>query len=103
MTVTSQDYQSQFLDVLPDMAGSNCWAITGKYTQSGSPIIANDPHLENSYPSTWYQSEILFDEGFIIGAATIGIPFNLAGRSEHIAWGTTILRSDVADLYEEKI
>jgi penicillin amidase len=85
------------------MAGSNCWAISGKYTESGSPYLANDPHLENSNPSSWYLSEHLYGDEFIIGATLIGIPFHLAGRTESIALGTTILRSDVADLFEEKI
>ncbi len=46
---------------------------------------------------------MLYDGGYIIGASLVGIPYILSGRSEHIAWGTTILRSDVADLYEERI
>ena len=30
--------------------GSNAWAISGKLTASGKPILANDPHLDWSHP-----------------------------------------------------
>jgi len=30
--------------------GSNAWAISGKHTASGKPILANDPHLEFQSP-----------------------------------------------------
>ena len=34
--------------------GSNAWAVSGRMTASGKPILANDPHLEYSLPSLWY-------------------------------------------------
>ena len=30
--------------------GSNSWVIGGKHTQSGHPLIANDPHLDSAIP-----------------------------------------------------
>jgi acyl-homoserine lactone acylase PvdQ len=39
----------------------------------------------------------------MIGAALVGLPFMLTGKTEYIAWGVTILRSDASDLYEEKV
>src|SRR5205085_5897598 len=38
--------------------GSNNWAISGKKTQSGYPILANDPHLGLNLPSLWYEIHI---------------------------------------------
>jgi len=35
--------------------GSNAWVVSGKHTASGKPILANDPHLQFSIPSVWYQ------------------------------------------------
>ena len=29
---------------------SNSWAIAGKYTESGHPLLANDPHLDAALP-----------------------------------------------------
>lgn len=31
--------------------GSNSWVISGEHTETGKPILANDPHLDNSNPS----------------------------------------------------
>ncbi|KEP62663.1 UNVERIFIED_CONTAM: penicillin amidase [Hammondia hammondi] len=33
--------------------GSNSWAVSGKYTASGFPILAGDPHLEAHAPGFW--------------------------------------------------
>ena len=33
-----------------NLRGSNSWIIGGKYTESGHPILANDPHLESALP-----------------------------------------------------
>src|SRR5581483_12205224 len=30
--------------------GSNAWAVSGEHTASGMPILANDPHLDESMP-----------------------------------------------------
>ncbi|MDQ3095541.1 MAG: penicillin acylase family protein, partial [Actinomycetota bacterium] len=35
--------------------GSNAWAVSGEHTESGAPLLANDPHLGPSMPSVWYQ------------------------------------------------
>ena len=34
--------------------GSNVWAVSGEHTESGFPLVANDPHLSLNYPSTFY-------------------------------------------------
>src|SRR3546814_20824140 len=38
--------------------GSNNWAISGSKTASGYPILANDPHLNLTLPSLWYQVQL---------------------------------------------
>lgn len=30
--------------------GSNSWVIGGNLTESGHPILANDPHLDSALP-----------------------------------------------------
>src|SRR6185312_4607668 len=35
--------------------GSNNWAIAGSRSANGYPILANDPHLNLTFPSIWYQ------------------------------------------------
>lgn len=81
--------------------GSNAWAISGKRTKSGRAILANDPHLDFTVPSTWYAVH-LRAPGFDVAGVTLpGIPGVLIGHNEHIAWGITALLFDTQDLYAE--
>lgn len=82
---------------------SNCWAISGKYTKSGKPILVNDPHLESSMPSPFYMAEMNINDNFIVGALIPGVPMFVSARTNHISYGVTSLNADVADLFEEKI
>src|SRR5690606_8310502 len=38
-----------------DGIGSNSWVIGGEHTDTGMPLLANDPHLGASAPGIWYQ------------------------------------------------
>ena len=35
--------------------GSNNWVLSGDKTQSGKPLLANDPHLAFTQPPRWYE------------------------------------------------
>ena len=82
--------------------GSNAWAISGKHTATGSPILANDPHLQFSLPATWHQVHLQAPGLNVAGVALPGLPFVIIGHNERIAWGVTNLQFDVQDLYLEK-
>ncbi|MBA3232577.1 MAG: penicillin acylase family protein [Propionibacteriales bacterium] len=92
-----------------DGLGSNAWAVSGEHTASGSPILANDPHLGATIPSTWYQmglhcKEVGPDCPFDVSGFTFaGLPGVVIGHNEHIAWGVSNLYPDVQDLYLEKV
>ncbi len=83
--------------------GSNSWALSGKHTASGKPILANDPHLEWGIPSTWYQVHLQAPGLDVIGVSLPGLPCVIIGHNQRIAWGVTNLGYDVQDLYIEKI
>ena len=87
------------------IAGSQCFAISGKHTASGKPILVNDPHLANGIPPSWFMSEIHETKKEnpinVIGAGIPGIPLYISGRNDHMAWGITAAHSDTADLYWE--
>ncbi len=34
-------------------AGSNNWVVSGSHTQTGKPLLANDPHLTLAVPGVW--------------------------------------------------
>ena len=83
--------------------GSNAWAISGSHTASGKPLLANDPHLEFSIPSTWWMVH-LTAPGFNVEGVTLpGVPCVIIGHNDNIAWGVTNLGFDVQDFYEEKL
>ncbi|MBM7826263.1 penicillin acylase family protein [Microbacterium aurum] len=89
--------------------GSNSWVVSGALTESGLPLLSNDPHLGASLPSVWHQvglrcrtvsEDCPFD---VAGFGFSGVPGVVIGHNAQIAWGFTNLTADVTDLYLEKI
>ncbi|WP_157008568.1 penicillin acylase family protein [Agromyces laixinhei] len=89
--------------------GSNSWVVSGALTESGLPLLANDPHLGPTMPSIWTQMglhcvEITETCGFdVAGFSFSGLPGIVIGQNASIAWGFTNLGPDVADLYLERL
>ena len=83
--------------------GSNAWAISGAHTANGKPLLASDPHLEWSVPSTWYMVHLKAPGLNVSGVSLPGIPCVIIGHNERIAWGITNLQFDVQDLYLERM
>lgn len=82
--------------------GSNNWSIAGRHTASGKPILANDPHLEFSLPSTWYMVHLTAPGLNATGVSLPGLPAVIIGHNDRIAWGMTNLQFDVQDVYREQ-
>ncbi|MBC7927234.1 MAG: penicillin acylase family protein, partial [Bryobacteraceae bacterium] len=82
--------------------GSNAWALSGKHTASGKPLLANDTHLEWGVPSTWHMVHVEAPGLHVSGFALPGVPAVIIGHNERIAWGVTNLHFDVQDLYAER-
>lgn len=83
------------------LPGSNAWAISGRFTKSGKPLLASDPHLGFSVPSVWYQVHLKSPELNAAGVQLPGLPGVAIGHNGKIAWGITSLGFDVQDLYQE--
>jgi penicillin amidase len=83
--------------------GSNNWVVDGTLTESGRPLLANDPHLGARLPSTWYLAELSGGDFDVIGATLPGAPAVALGRNKFIAWGATNVAADVEDLYRERL
>jgi len=81
--------------------GSNNWVLAGSYTQSGKPLLANDPHLGHSIPSVWYMIHLKAPGLDATGVSFPGMPAVILGHNERIAWGATNTGPDVQDLYVE--
>ncbi|MFB6133304.1 MAG: penicillin acylase family protein [Halanaeroarchaeum sp.] len=84
----------------PKGIGSNSWVVSGEYTASGSPILANDPHLSLRAPPTWYEMSLSGPETTVRGVTFPGVPFVVIGENEAGAWGFTNPGTDVIDFYE---
>jgi len=94
-------------DALPkppgDGIGSNNWVVSGAHTESGKPLVANDPHLGLTAPAVWYFAHLKTPEGEAIGATLPGVPGVILGHNGKMAWGFTNTGPDVQDLFLEKI
>ena len=87
--------------------GSNEWAVSGKHTASGKPLLSNDMHLQHQLPDIWYEADLHATsptvEFHAAGVTAPGLPFIAAGHNAHIAWGFTALYGDTQDLYVERV
>jgi penicillin amidase len=79
--------------------GSNNWAVNGTKTQSGAPILCNDPHLGLTLPSIWYEMQISTPNMNVYGATFPGTPSVIIGFNDHVAFGFTNAQRDVKDYY----
>ncbi len=87
------------LEELP-MPGSNNWAVSGKLTESGAAIVANDMHLGLTTPNIFYRARLRVrgDAGIDLNGLTLpGAPVLIAGSNGHIAWGNTNSYGDWTD------
>ncbi len=89
--------------IVPDKNnGSNNWAVSGSKTQSGRPILCNDPHLDLNLPSLWYEVQISTPSYNAYGASLPGAPGIIIGFNDNCAFGETNAERDVKDYYEIK-
>lgn len=79
--------------------GSNNWAVSGTRTQSGAPILCNDPHLDLSFPSIWYEMQVTTPTMNAYGVSFPGAPGVIIGFNDSIAFGFTNSERDVMDYY----
>jgi penicillin amidase len=82
--------------------GSNNWIVSGEHTQSGYPMMANDPHRSIAVPSLRYMAHLVGPGWNVIGGGEPEIPGISIGHNEHGAWGLTVFRTDAEDLYVYK-
>ncbi|MHB1191423.1 MAG: penicillin acylase family protein [Longimicrobiales bacterium] len=79
--------------------GSNNWTVSGRLTESGYPMLANDPHRVQGAPSLRYWVHLVGPGWNVIGGGEPSLPGVSIGHNEHGAWGITIHSTDGEDLY----
>lgn len=88
---------------VPAAAASNNWAVSGRLTRSGKPILANDTHLPLVMPSFWHMMKLRCPELEGAGVALAGVPGIIAGYNGHIAAGMTMVMADNQDVFLEQL
>lgn len=87
--------------------GSNEWAVSGAHTESGYPLVANDPHLSLNTPATFHESNLVYDlaEGgySVSGVQFPGAPGIIQGCNDRICWGSTVHPMDVSDVFQDQV
>jgi penicillin amidase len=79
--------------------GSNNWVVSGALSESGYPMLANDPHRAMSAPSLRYITHLVSPGWNVIGGGEPTIPGVSIGHNEYGAWGLTIHATDAEDMY----
>ena len=85
-------------DVKQDI-GSNNWVVDGSRSESGYPIMANDPHRAQGAPSLRYWVHLVGPGWNVIGGGEPSLPGVSIGHNEYGAWGLTVFSTDAEDLY----
>jgi penicillin amidase len=83
--------------------GSNNWALSGRRTASGAPLIAGDPHRALDVPNVYYQNHLACPEFDAIGLSFPGVPgLPHFGHNRSVAWCVTHAMADYQDLFIER-
>src|SRR5690606_30626176 len=86
-----------------DSPGSNNWVASGRLTKSGKVLLANDPHRAVTNPSLRYLVHLEAPDYRVIGATEPAIPGVAIGHNGRIGWGLTIVGTDQADVFVERL
>ena len=92
-----QDYDA-LMATEKQTIGSNNWIVSGALSQSGSPLLANDPHRALASPSLRYMAHLSAPGWNVVGGGEPTIPGISIGHNDFGAWGLTIFAIDGEDL-----
>jgi penicillin amidase len=110
------DFKALYLEMAPtatallavsplteEVVGSNNWAVSGARSETGKPLLANDPHLGLQAPALWYLAHVSTPAGNVVGGTLPGLPFIVLGRNDNLAWSMTTTNGDTQDLFVERV
>ncbi len=101
-TLTDVPLVERTLEPSSGDVGSNWWLASGAVTDSGFPMIANDPHLSLGNPATFYEIHLNVAGGInVAGVSFPGAPGIVQGCNDTICWGSSVNAQDVTDVYQE--
>lgn len=79
--------------------GSNSFVVAGRKSETGSALIANDPHVGLMLPNLWMLLGYRAPSEHAVGLMFPGIPIIALGRNTRIAWGGTNMHAASSDLF----
>jgi penicillin amidase len=83
-----------------ESVGSNAWAVNPDKSETGTVLLANDPHLPLTNPALWFLMHLHCPELNATGTSLPGVPAIIIGHNESIAWGLTNVMADTTDLFK---
>lgn len=95
--------QALALAGVPVFEGSNAWAVSGRFTSSGKPLLAGDPHVAYSLPAVWYEAHLSAPGFELYGHHQALTPFALLGHNQQFGWSLTMFQNDDMDLVALKV
>jgi len=94
-----EEAYAQIMSQERENIGSNNWVVSGALSQSGFPLLANDPHRALSVPSLRYMVHLNAPGWNVVGGGEPTIPGVSIGHNDFGAWGLTIFSIDGEDVY----
>jgi penicillin amidase len=83
--------------------GSTAFAVGGRMTESGYPVLVADSHFEPIAPAALYLAHLRTPDSDIAGATLAGVPVFWWGRNPKLAWAAVNAGLVVTDLYTETL
>jgi penicillin amidase len=86
-------------------AASNGWVVSGERSATRKPLLGYDPHFfYTRLPSIVYEAHLVGGGDLnVIGGTIPGVPGVAFGHNRHIAWGFTVSKADMQDLFVERV
>ena len=101
--LTQVSQNASALSGVAALDGSNAWAIGGKRTASGKPLLAGDPHIGFSAPAVWYEAQLSCPGFDLYGHFLALNPTALLGHNNDFGWTLTVLGNADVDLIAETL
>ncbi|MEQ1657744.1 MAG: penicillin acylase family protein [Hylemonella sp.] len=101
--VSEVSQQAMDLAGVPLFEGSNAWAISGRRTASGKPLLAGDPHIAYALPAVWYEAHLSAPGFELYGHHQALNPYALLGHNKQFGWSLTMFQNDDMDLVALKV
>ncbi|MCF3931939.1 penicillin acylase family protein [Acuticoccus sp. M5D2P5] len=80
--------------------GSNAYAVAGRRTKSGAPLLASDPHHIITTPNLWLIAGMRTPAVSVWGFMIPALPIFGVGRNAYGAWGGTNLHATSSELID---